>query len=845
MRKTILRTTAAVAVMCAGLVGAPKPAAASGTATHGWVFVHGTGDYPVAGQTTVSTTLSQSVFPCVATPNGGVGTSCYAPAAYGGSNYWEANEIAAITNGDPFVVVGYNGGSCAPWPLGASNENVPDQADGTYAYTSTAKRCPLPSSVGNADIIAGQVIQFMNNNPGMNQLQWVTHSGGSNLARYIFNNYTRNTNFGTLWDDTWMVVTLAGTTEGTYLANEVFASAIPGADLVAGLVGYGGEGVNMLRTTNIGTYNTSTSYLGAIANPLNYVYFYASGGVSTNVCFGAYFWGTCWGVTGPTLGILPSGSHTDFSVTGNSCDSELDDLGLLALNDLFMNKNDSSTYRNSCSDGFISCQGAQSLGTTFSFSGGQDHNQSRRTCNNLPQNIHSEVNYFWENVSDNPDPNGFEYSAQSFNVSPVQLDACGFHDYACIVASQDDWNNNGCSNALAWTEGCQLSQLGNGQCDWDCVALYGNDAVVTSWSDAPNNTIPLTWAAGGDCAADAGAAPSSPLPFAENYPQNYDGGGVDAASLVAFNGYSVTGTISGTLNGYSCSGTYPNQTCGNSNTGYCNPATVTPASACYNIGITSPSGGQPQAGGYYVDPNFGQIEVTTGKSSGSSNGPGYYGAGYCPQSWIGDGTCDECVLALYGADGMDCAPGHIAQCGGILETVQPYYQGSSGESVYYANNKIYNESMANSGGKWLLWQSMPAANNDGVCEETECQQGWVTAVGMTSSSGYTATPTTSGTPCTSGSQCPGMLTCGSNGYCTSCTGNANNASGSCNSSTWGWSGGVCNTGTGQCFAAWSISAQCAQNSDCMNGASCVNGGCTTASSDCSATYNGTATSLCR
>jgi hypothetical protein len=218
----------------------------------------------------------------------------------------------------------------------------------------------------------------------------------------------------------------------------------------------------------------------------------------------------------------------------------------------------------------------------------------------------------------------------------------------------------------------------------------------------------------------------------------------------------------------------------------------------------------------------------------------------CPQSWIGDGTCDECVMALYGADGMDCAPGHIIQCGGIVTASQPY----SGSNYYYYNNAIYNEGTpANGGASWLEWQSMPAVANDGVCENTECGVSWIGADGMTSSSGtgsvyaavaptgLTSLPTV-GTPCTSYAQCPGMLNCGSNGFCTACTNNTNNAANSCNSTSYGWTGGVCNTATGACYASNSISgAQCGSNADCMSG-TCQNGGCTvtTSATDCSASF---------
>jgi hypothetical protein len=633
----VLKTAMSVGAAAITMMGAKAAFAGN----HGVVFIHGTGDYPG--------TMSCS------------GANCTVSNALSG--YWTQGEITSVANGRPYAVVGYSGGSCAPWP---------QSGDSTYGKTASAASCPLSTSTGNADIIVSQIAQFMSND-NITELELVTHSGGSNQARYILQNYTRNSNYTAVKNATVRVVAIAGTTDGTYLANEVFAGTLTG--LITGLVGYGGEGVNLLRTNYMTTYNGSSGYFGGVNNPVQGVNVYSTGGLSGSTCYGVTIFGACIGVTGQTLG-------------GSSCDSLVDDVGLLALHDLYMNVNDSSTYRNACSDGFISCMGSQRLGNTFGYSEKQDHNQSRRQCNNLDVEIRNTVSGY----------SGFsDWGEIASQVSPKQLDACGFGVYAPVT------NSHG--STIAWTEGCTTSQLGNGNCDWDCVALYGNDAVVTSWDST--GTKPLAWGAS-DCTASTETyngttyTTTSTIPFAEN--GTYTNG--SGTFYTAFNGYTCTGTSS-QCGGYS-----------------------------------------PTSSDWFYDPNYNSRTQSTD------------GVGYCPQSWIGDGTCDECVMALYGSDGNDCAPGHITQCGGIVTASQPY----KGSNYYAYNNAIYNEGTPSNGGSsWLEWQSLSASNNDGVCENSECQP-------AVSSSSYYGTD------------------------------------------------------------------QCGSSSDCPSGSSCVNGGCTTASTDCSATF---------
>jgi hypothetical protein len=721
MRKQLFKTATAF-LMGVGVFAGARVASA---ATDGVVFIHGTGDSPG--------TMSCS------------GQNCTVSAAYGSSGYWTPGEVASIANGRPYAVVGFDGGSCAPWP---------QSGDANWNKTSTSSSCPLASTTGNADVIVSQIQQFLNT--GISQIVIVTHSGGSNQARYIMENYTRNQSYTNVKNATVRVITAAAPTLGTYLANEVFSGGIGGyiTGALAGWAGYGGEGTNFIRTNYIATSNTTASYLGNPTSPVNGVNFYSTGGKASVIsCVGVKVFGVC-------VGISNVRTLDNASTPLSACDSILDDTALLALHDIFLDGNDSSTARsttgaNGGSDGFISVNSSTKMGNVFALNSGQDHNMSRRQCNNEDVNIRNFVT---------SSKTGFSLMNMdgSYAVNPHQIDACGFGAWAKITNSQ--------GSTVGYTEGCTAAQLGNGNCDWDCVALYGNDAVVTQWDST--GTKPLAWGAS-DCTATVNTyngvtyTDTSTNPFDEN--QTYT---------------NATGTYWTQFDGHTCTGT---------------------AAQC--------GGFTPSTYSWFNDPNYGSSTL---------------GVGVCPQSWIGDGTCDECVLALYGSDGMDCMPGRIVQCGGIVTGSEPY----SGSSYYYYNNPIYNEGTPSSkGATWLEWTSMSAVAGDGVCENTECTLG--TAGGVPTVAGST----TAGTPCTTSAQCPGMLSCNtSTGFCYACTGSVNNASGSCNSTTYGWSGNTCNPNSGVCFQTATLGATCATNADCVSG-TCVNGGCTTQGSDCSSTYN--------
>jgi hypothetical protein len=695
--------------------------------THGVVFIHGTGDYP-------------GTFSC---SGSGSGTVCTVPNAI---NYWTQGEIDSIRNGRAYAVVGFNGGSCAPWARGGEyGVNDPNSFKGT---------CNDPSGQGNGDVIASQIATFINT-AGVTDLVIVTHSGGSNYARYILQNYTKNTNYGTIHGVTKRVVTIAATTLGTYLANEADTGVI--TSFIASMVGYGGEGVRFIRTDNMQTYNSAGSFFGGINNPVQGVNFYSTGGTSGSTCYGVKVWGVCVGVTGPTLG-------------GSSCDSWIDDVGLLALHTMYLNTNDSGTARNSCSDGFISCMGAQRLGNNFAFNQKQDHNQSRRQCNGLDVQVRNTVSHA---------ETGFSYDGYTAaQASPTQLDACGFSqamytEPQCSTSADCSWVGGGpceggfctgykpygsyqcqgayyscnswygashltcvdntcvttcsqnsdcasrgagsaclaggyCGYAAGYTAGCPKSWLGDGYCDWDCVAIYGNDATPT-WDST--GTKVTSWGSTSDCSNTSTGASE----------------GVYAWSDAPFNGET----------------------------------------AYNNADYTT----------YFTDP-------MAGGSHAISN---------CPQSLIGDGTCDECALALYGTDNNDCLPSQVTQCAG-MQSYKPPYGGNTSNAL--SNNGW----LEKSGGVYTyvpsVVVSISGVAGDGTCELGEC--------------GSSVTWPGTG-QCATSADCASGFVCTNGGCSTSASGN-------------------------DCSVTYGVPARtCATNADCTGNSCVTTGTCSVSGNTCKST----------
>ena len=722
--RQVLKSLTAVAFSVAALLGAKSAAAAAG----GVVFIHGTGDYT-------------GTYSCTGS---GSSTACTVPAAVTG--YWNTGEINSVRNGRPYAVVGFNGGTCAPWAKG-----------GEYGVSDPegfTGNCSLPSGEGNADVIAAQINTFLTTS-GVSEIAIVTHSGGSNYARYILQNYTKSTNFTNVKNKTKRVISIAGCTDGTYLANEAVGGGI--TSFVANIAGYGGEGVAFIQTSHMTAYNGASSFFAGVNNPIQGVNVYSTGGLSGSTCYGVTIFGVCIGITGPTLG-------------GSSCDSALDDAGLLLLHTLYLNTNDSSTYRNSCSDGFISCQGSQALGKTFGYAEKQDHNQSRRQCNGLDVEVRNEVAGSAQGFVESQWP--------AAEVDPVQVDACGFSQYAQVTNSSGNSRGGG-GSTVGWTEGCQPSNLGNGQCDWDCVALYGHDATPT-WAGTAGHSVVTAWGSTDDCSNSANPANTS---------NTYDGVTYVDSSNNPFGDYGTYTDNHGThytaFNGKTCNST----------------------SSC-----DSSCGGQTgSACTWFTDPLYGQT----------------YSVGYCPQSWIGDGFCDECVLALYGSDGNDCSPGKVSSCGGVISQEQPY----SGRSIYYYDNPLYNETNPSNNSQWLFWSPISASTGDGICESSECGA----SATFAGTSWCNTTADCSHGTCVNGGCTTSASDCSAtfNVPAVTCTENNNCNGDYCVSGTCSVTGGTCSTdancpgpspATSVCNSG---TCSCTTSSDCSNGAACVSGSCGT------------------
>jgi hypothetical protein len=647
----LLKTLVSVTVAGVALFGARSAMAAS--AAHGVAFVHGTGDQ--YGAQTCS----------------GSGTSWACVAGTGVSGYWGQGEVDSIRGGRPYVVTGQHGGTMTPW-----------------ANPSPYKNSGSETTTGSAYEVASQINRFLagadgvyGNADDVTDLVVVTHSGGSNVIRYITQHPTINSDFAHVQARLRKIIAVAPPSRGTYLADRVFANdgslvTLAGSAL-ASLMGFKDDGTKFIQTTEMATYNQDSAKLVNTSSTQGGVPFYNTGGLaSPATCKGVKIFGKCIGVIWSSLG--PS-----------YCDSTAMSIGLSALHNAFLYANDAGTARNNCSDGFISCASAQAIGTAFHYDVNQDHNQSRRQCNGEDSAIAAQVSSAMTGFDNNPA--GYDTS----KVAVTQWDSCGFNKYASVY--------NG-STKIGYTAGCANSDLGDGWCDWDCVALYGHDAAPT-WDST--GKLVTAWGAADDCANSSNTTNA-----------NYGG-------------------VASTNNPWGDAQTYSNDNV----TWY-----YTQFNGKSHDGYTTT---------WYTDPLYGSTSAV----------------GYCPQSWIGDGTCDECVLAQYGSDGTDCAPGKIAQCGGIVTKYDP---------LTVTSNPLYNEGdPTTSGTTWYFWNTLSTAGvGNGVCDIGECTRNkW--------------SPCSVDTDCVTG-------TC-SGGYCSTsastCNSSADCLTGSCVNGGCTTAGTDCSTGT--------------------------------------------------
>lgn len=590
MRK-LVRSVVAVAAAAGALLGAKEALAAKG----GIVFLHGTGDYPGSntnGTNTVSCTGTGDSFKCV-TP------SLSGKNAVG--DYWTQAFIdSARTRSDgtrrPYLVAGCWLGSRMPWlngsPISDNDTSVTGESGTATCFGAQVERFIMgpDNTYGTADDITDLVI--------------ITHSGGSNVARHILVRYTDSTAWTRVKTATKKIIGMAPPHKGTYLANYVFGGGstsqfINGAvNWLAGVGGYSDDGVKFIQTGQMDLHNNDTTKLkvsgtNPLTNPVN--------GITIRSGYGTY----------PDAGVWDGKTF---------CGGYQYQAALNLLHRLYLSTTEASTYRNGCSDGFLTCQSMAGMGQVFNIAAGSEtskdgkhflsHHQSRRekagcSCSAIASSSCYSTTTAWDRkvraeVQGTTMAYSDSQSAEDIaDSAPTKWDVCKFAtpgwrtqqaaNDSCAYAKDGACDDGGpgssysvcffgtdttdCGLRSSYQKGCPTSWLGDGWCDWDCLAVYGRDAVPT-WNNATTKDYVVSW-------------------------------GTDDCNW----------TTKATRNLYSTS-------------------------------FNGDRDGNGALETYDVD-----------------------AASACPDSFFNDGYCDECVLAKVGSDGNDCRPGFTPACvGEVVES---------------------------------------------------------------------------------------------------------------------------------------------------------------------------------
>lgn len=330
----------------------------------GVVFVHGTGD---AGKTAD-----------LACSGAGDAFKCVVPGPV--ADYWTPENIdSQRRRGDgslrPYAVVGCPLGSQTPWTNPSPVKN----------------RSGASPEPGSADCVAAQARRFLDGPDGkpgtdddITDVAIVTHSGGSNVVRYILAQRTKSADFARLHAAARRVVALAPPTRGTYLANYMFREGSLGSTLngLIGLFGgagfYDDDGVAFIQTNQMDASNRDPArFVEVSADPAGVPMYVASGAAATTSLF----------------------------VSATRCAGSLEADALAVLHTTFLSADDPATYRNACSDGFITCTSAMATaagGARVIFGRTDDgkrigkatyrnHNQSRRTCDGVDVDARSAI----------------------------------------------------------------------------------------------------------------------------------------------------------------------------------------------------------------------------------------------------------------------------------------------------------------------------------------------------------------------------------------------------------------------------------------------------------------------
>lgn len=303
------------------------------------------------------------------------------------SKYWTQSSIDSMRGGKPYLVVSYQGATCAGYETcawGSIAQQINSWA-ATYGYTN---------------------------------IQVVTHSNGSNPVRYLLAHPTSNTgaSYGSIavssvTNRIKKVVWMAADNSGTVLADKVttpgtFAAAMDGIlEFFGG--GYSNNAVRQQRQDNMATYNTNGTF---------------SNGSS---CTGG---NACYGVA--TKYVQGTSVYALLFTSAANCGGYGTTTGLKAA----------LVYGwgySGCSDGFIGCASSSYNGALLKSSAKLNHNQSRRSCDSAGSSVASAATGTWS----------YE-TAADFTVTPAEL-ACnattqGWFNVRGTTGSANTFWANGC-----------------------------------------------------------------------------------------------------------------------------------------------------------------------------------------------------------------------------------------------------------------------------------------------------------------------------------------------------------------------------------------------------------------
>jgi hypothetical protein len=417
------RSGLAFATACAALLCVNGEARAAGP---GVVFIHGTGDQSVSSATT---------------------------------GYWTQSALTTMSNGLPYLVVGYPGATCAGF-----------------------SQCSWGS-------IVDQIVPWVSAK-GITSFTVITHSNGSSPVRYMLGHTgavsAQGNVVGNVTSKISQVIFSAPDLTGTPLADKVTTSGsfLNIANSVVEFFGggsYNNPAVVQQRSDNMSVYNANGTFAGARGAT-------SVGGKPISVVRGNKVYAN----------LFSSDAH---------CGGYLYSVGLKAAALLGWGSWNAST------DGFIGADSSGYFGNIIIDDGRLNHHQSRRGCHNsgsliakkvanapIPapaqQTWEPETNVLAAGQACNNYYSGYAYDYMTGNT--VWKYGCtssdltnGYPEPDCLVAygyassyripSTASWNPYlNPANYSTWSEVCPDSWHGDGICDACLVAKYGFDAAVGS-----------------------------------------------------------------------------------------------------------------------------------------------------------------------------------------------------------------------------------------------------------------------------------------------------------------------------------------------------------------------------